>query len=244
VHEIQEASRTAKGYSISNYISKSKEENITAIINVKDFEESLFATMVTKLGVMKKSDLNDFANTRKSGIIAINLKKGDKLIDVKITDGKQEILIGTNHGLAIRFNEKEIRSMGRSAAGVRAIRLGKNDTVVGLVAVKRTGTSILVVTDKGYGKRSELADYRITRRGGKGVITMKSSDKNGNMISIREVTDSDDLMIITSKGIMIRQHVEDIRVMGRNTQGVRLIKLDAKDKISAVASVVGEEVEE
>ncbi len=244
VHEIQEASRTAKGFSVSNYISKSKEENITAIINVKDFEENLFVIMVTKMGVMKKTNLNDFANTRKSGIIAINLKKGDKLIDSRITDGKNEILIGTSHGMAIRFNEKEIRSMGRSAAGVRAIKLGKGDEVIGLVAVKRAGASILIVTDMGYGKRSELADYRITRRGGKGVITMKSSDKNGNMISIREVTDTDDLMIITNKGIMIRQHVDDIRVMGRNTQGVRLIKLDPKDKISAVASVVGEEEEE
>ncbi len=244
VHEIQEASRTAKGFSVSNYISKSKDENITAIINVKDFEENLFVIMVTKMGVMKKTNLNDFANTRKSGIIAINLKKGDKLIDSRITDGKNEILIGTSHGMAIRFNEKEIRSMGRSAAGVRAIKLGKGDEVIGLVAVKRAGASILIVTDMGYGKRSELADYRITRRGGKGVITMKSSDKNGKMISIREVTDTDDLMIITNKGIMIRQHVEDIRVMGRNTQGVRLIKLDAKDKISAVASVVGEEEEE
>jgi DNA gyrase subunit A len=200
--------------------------------------------MVTKMGVMKKTDLENFANTRKSGIIAINLKKGDELMGARITDGKQEILIGTNHGMAIRFNEKEIRSMGRSAAGVRAIKLGKGDSVIGLLAVKRAGASILIVTDKGYGKRSELADYRITRRGGKGVITMKSSDKNGSMISIREVTDSDDLMIITNKGIMIRQHVEDIRVMGRNTQGVRLIKLDSGDSISAVASVVGDEVEE
>lgn len=241
VHEIQEAGRTAKGYSIANYISKSKDEEITAIISVKDFTEDLFVTMVTKMGVMKKTDLGNFENTRKSGIIAINLKKGDKLIGSRITDGKQEILIGTNHGMAIRFNEKEIRSMGRSAAGVRAIKLGKGDEVIGLVAVKRAGASILIVTDKGYGKRSELGDYRITRRGGKGVITMKKSDKNGSMISIREVTDSDDLMIITNKGIMIRQHVEDIRVMGRNTQGVRLIKLDAKDSISAVASVVGEE---
>ncbi len=244
VHEVQEASRTAKGYSISNFVSKSKEEKITAIINIKDFDETLFVTMVTKRGVMKKTDLSNFANTRKSGIIAINLNKDDKLIDSRITDGKQEILIGTNHGMAIRFNEKEIRSMGRNAAGVRAIRLGKSDEVIGLVAVKRAGASILIVTNMGYGKRSELADYRITRRGGKGVITMKSSDKNGNMISIREVTDSDDLMIITNKGIMIRQHVEDIRVMGRNTQGVRLIKLDAKDVISAVASVVGDDEEE
>ncbi|MFI5144856.1 MAG: DNA gyrase subunit A [Ignavibacteria bacterium] len=242
VHEIQEAGRTAKGYAIVNYIAKSKEENITAIMNIKDFEEA-YVTMVTKLGVMKKTELSLFSNIRKSGIIAINLKKDDKLIDVQITNGKQEILIGTNQGMAIRFNEKDIRPMGRSAAGVRAIRLGKKDFVVGLVAVKRPGASILVVTDKGYGKRSELEDYRITRRGGKGVITMKSSDKNGNMISIREVLDNDDLMIITTRGIMIRQHVSDIRIMGRNTQGVRLIRLDDKDTISAVASVVGEEEE-
>ena len=243
VHEIQEASRTAKGYSVANYIGKTKEENITAIINVKDFEENLFVTMVTKFGTMKKSDLSHFENTRKSGIIAISLSKDDKLIDVRITNGKQEILIGTHGGMAIRFNESDIRSMGRTAAGVRAIRLGKKDFVVGLVAVKRAGASILVVTDKGFGKRSDLQDYRMTRRGGKGVITMKSSDKNGNMITIREVVDNDDLMIITTKGIMIRQNVGEIRVMGRNTQGVRLIKLDDKDTISAVASIVGEEEE-
>lgn len=244
VHEIQEASRTAKGSSISNYIAKGKEDNITAIINVKDFGENLYVTMVTKNGLIKKTDLNNFENIRRSGIIAINLRKDDKLIDVRITDGKQELLIGTNRGMAIRFNEKDVRSMGRNAAGVKAIKLAKNDSVIGLVAVKRTGATILIVTDKGYGKRSDLADYRITRRGGKGVITMKSSEKNGNMISIREVVDNDDLMIITNRGIMIRQHVSDIRVMGRNTQGVRLIRLEKEDTISAVASVVGEEEEE
>jgi len=243
VHEIQEASRTAKGYSIANYISKTKDEEINAILNVRDFEDNLYVTMVTKHGIMKKTDLKNFENTRKSGIIAISLRKDDKLIDVQITNGKQEILLGTHGGMAIRFNETDVRSMGRTAAGVRAIRLGKKDFVVGLVAVKRAGTSILVVTDKGFGKRSDLDDYRITRRGGKGVITMKSSDKNGNMISIREVVDNDDLMIITSKGIMIRQNVGEIRVMGRNTQGVRLIKLHAGDIISAVANVVGEEAE-
>ncbi|MGA2667599.1 MAG: DNA gyrase subunit A [Ignavibacteria bacterium] len=244
VHEIQEAGRTAKGYAISNYIAKSKDETINAIINVKDFEEELFVTMVTKNGIMKKTDLNNFANTRKSGIIAINLKGDDKLIDVQMTNGSQEILIGTNHGMAIRFNEKDVRSMGRTAAGVKAIKLGKKDSVVGLVAVRRSGASILVVTDKGYGKRSDLDDYRLTRRGGKGVITIKSSEKNGNMISIREVLDNDDLMIITNRGLMIRQHVSDIRIMGRNTQGVRLIKLAEGDTISAVANVVGEEEEE
>ncbi|MBE2216651.1 MAG: DNA gyrase subunit A [Ignavibacteria bacterium] len=243
VHEIQEASRTAKGYSVANYIGKSKEEEITAILNVKDFGENMFITMVTKQGVMKKTDLVNFENTRKGGIIAISLGKEDSLIDVQLTNGKQEILIGTHGGMAIRFNESDVRSMGRTAAGVRAIKLDKKDFVVGLVAVKRAGTSILVVTDKGYGKRSDLQDYRMTRRGGKGVITMKSSDKNGSVISIREVVDNDDLMIITTKGIMIRQNLGEIRVMGRNTQGVRLIKLHEGDTISAVASVVGEDVE-
>ncbi len=243
VHEIQEASRTAKGYSIANYIGKSKDEEITAILNIKDFAEDMYITMVTKHGVMKKTDLSNFENTRKGGIIAISLRKEDKLIDVQHTNGKQEILIGTNGGMAIRFNESDIRSMGRTAAGVRAIKLDKKDFVVGLVAVKRPGTSILVVTDKGFGKRSELQDYRMTRRGGKGVITMKSSDKNGSLISIREVVDNDDLMIITTKGIMIRQNVGEIRVMGRNTQGVRLIKLHEGDTISAVASVVGDDDE-
>ncbi len=243
VHEVQEASRTARGYSVSNYIAKSKDENITAILNIKDFADSLYVTMVTREGIMKKTELANFENTRKNGIIAINLKGKDKLVDVRMTDGKQEMLIGTLDGMAIRFNESDVRPMGRSASGVRAIRLGKGDIVVGLVAVKRTGASILVVTDKGYGKRSDLQDYRVTRRGGKGVITMKSSDKNGQMISVREVTDTDDLMIITNKGVMIRQNVGEIRVMGRNTQGVRLIKLGAGDTISAVASVVGEEDE-
>lgn len=243
VHEIQEASRTAKGYSVANYIGKSKDEEITAILNVKDFGENMFITMVTKHGVMKKTDLGNFENTRRGGIIAISLGKDDKLIDVQLTNGKQEILIGTHGGMAIRFNESDIRSMGRTAAGVRAIKLDKKDFVVGLVAVKRPGTSILVVTDKGFGKRSELQDYRMTRRGGKGVITMKSSDKNGSLISIREVVDNDDLMIITTKGIMIRQNVGEIRVMGRNTQGVRLIKLHEGDTISAVASVVGDDEE-
>ena len=243
VHEIQEASRTAKGYSVANYLGKSKEEEITAILNVKDFTEEHYITMVTKQGVMKKTDLNSFENTRKGGIIAISLGKEDKLIDVQLTNGKQEILIGTHGGMAIRFNESDVRSMGRTAAGVRAIKLDKKDFVVGLVAVKRAGTSILVVTDKGYGKRSDLQDYRMTRRGGKGVITMKSSDKNGSVISIREVVDNDDLMIITTKGIMIRQNLGEIRVMGRNTQGVRLIKLHEGDTISAVASVVGDDEE-
>ena len=241
VHEIGEASRTAKGYFIANYISKSKEEEITAILNIKDFSEPLFVTMVTQKGIIKKTSLDSFENTRRSGIIAISLGKDDRLIDAQLTNGKQEILIGTRMGMAIRFNESDIRAMGRTAAGVRAIKLDQKDKVVGLVAVKRSGATILVVTDKGFGKRSDLNDYRITRRGGKGVITVKSGDKNGNMISIREVVDNDDLMIITAKGIMIRQNVGEIRVMGRNTQGVRLIKLHEGDTISAVASVVGDD---
>jgi len=244
VHEIPEAWRTAKGYSIANYINKSSDETINAIINVKDFQEDLYVMMITAQGLIKKTKLIEYENTRKSGIVAIKLRKGDRLVDVKITNGKQEIVIGTHQGMALRCNERDIRPMGRSAAGVRGVNLAKDDHVVGLVAVNRLGASILVVTDKGFGKRSSLEDYRLTRRGGKGVITVKVGDRNGHMVSIREVVDSDDLMIITAKGVMIRQHVSDIRVMGRNTQGVRLIKLQEGDTISDVASVVGEEQEE
>ena len=173
--------------------------------------------------------------------MALGINKGDELIDVKITNGSQEILIGTHNGQAIRFNESQVRDMGRTATGVKAVKLAKDDFVINLVAVIRQSATILVVTEKGFGKRSELGDYRITSRGGKGVITVKTSDKVGKLISIREVTDSDDLMIITAKGILIRQKVKDIRVMGRNAMGVRLIKMSATDHICAVANLAEEE---
>lgn len=238
VYDIPEGTRASRGKSILNLIEKEKEENISAFVVVKDFNEELFVTMVTQKGLIKKTRLDAYSNIRRNGINAINLNEGDELVDVKLTNGNQEIVIGTHNGLAIRFNESQVREMGRVATGVRAIKLGKDDYVIGMIAVVRPSATILVVTEKGYGKRSELADYRITNRGGKGVITVKVSEKVGKLISIKEVTDSDDLMIITSKGILIRQKVKDIRVMGRNAQGVRLIRIAENDKISAVANLV------
>ncbi|HMS64226.1 MAG TPA: DNA gyrase subunit A [Ignavibacteria bacterium] len=241
VYDIPEGTRTSRGKSILTLIEKEKDENISAFVMVKDFTEELFVTMVTKMGVIKKTKLESYSNIRKSGINAINLNAKDSLVDVKLTNGQQEIVIGSHSGQAIRFNESQVREMGRTATGVRAIKLGKDDYVIGLVAVTRPSATILVITDKGYGKRSDLGDYRVTNRGGKGVITVKTTDKVGKLISIKEVTDSDDLMIITTKGILIRQKMKDIRVMGRNAQGVRVIRLGDSDTISAVARIAEDE---
>lgn len=241
VYDIPEGTRTSRGKNIVNLIEKENDEKVSAFVMVKDFAEPLFVTMITKMGTIKKTTLDAYSNIRKNGINAININKGDALVDVKLTNGSQEILIGTHNGQAIRFNESLVRDMGRTATGVRAINLAKGDYVIGLVAVQRQSATILVVTDKGFGKRSDLGDYRITGRGGKGVITIKANDKVGKLISIKEVTDSDDLMIITNKGILIRQKMKEIRVMSRATQGVRLIKLGEGDIISSIANVVEED---
>jgi len=241
VYDIPEGTRTSRGKNIVNLIEKENDEKVSSFVLVKDFAEPLFVTMITKMGTIKKTALEAYSNIRKNGINAININKGDALVDVRLTNGSQEILIGTHNGQAIRFNESLVREMGRTATGVRAINLGKGDYVIGLVAVMRQSATILVVTDKGFGKRSDLGDYRITGRGGKGVITIKANDKVGKLISIKEVTDSDDLMIITTKGILIRQKMKDIRVMSRATQGVRLIKLGEGDIISSIANVVEED---
>jgi len=237
VYDIPEGSRTSRGKSILNLIEKDKDEDISSFVMVKDFTEELFVTMVTKMGVIKKTKLDSYSNIRRNGINAINLNSDDKLVEVRLTNGSQELVIGSHDGQAIRFNESLVRDMGRTATGVRGIKLAKGDFVVGLVAVQRPSATILVITDRGYGKRSDLADYRVTNRGGKGVITVKTTEKVGKLISIKEVTDSDDLMIITSKGILIRQRMKEIRVMGRNAQGVRVIKLGDNDTISAVARI-------
>jgi DNA gyrase subunit A len=194
--------------------------------------------MATEQGTVKKTVLAAYGNVRKGGIQAINLKKGDRLIEVKMTDGNNDIMIGTRSGFAVRFNEKDVRDMGRTATGVRGVRLGKSDIVVGLLVIKRQGISVLVVTGKGYGKRSDINDYRITHRGGKGVITVKTNDKIGKMIAMMEVNDVDELVIISTKGMVIRQSVKDIRVMGRATQGVRVIRLKDGDSIADIAKVV------
>jgi hypothetical protein len=164
-------------------------------------------------------------------------------VDARLTDGNQDIVLGTKEGIAIRFHESEVRAMGRSASGVRAIKLGKGDIVVGSVVLRRSGTSILVATERGFGKRSETGEYRVSHRGGKGIFTVKTTDKTGKMVAIREVVESDDVVIVTSGGIIIRQHASEIRLAGRNTQGVRLIKLDEGDSIADVAAVVSEDDE-
>jgi DNA gyrase subunit A len=241
VHEIPEGGRTAKGRSVVNLLEKDKDDNITAFVTVKDFRDDQYLVMATEKGTVKKTVLSAYGNVRRGGINAINLVTGDRLIEVKMTDGNSDIVIGTKNGFAIRFNEKNVRDMGRTATGVRGVKLGKGDLVVGLLVIRREGVSILVVTEKGYGKRSDINDYRVTNRGGKGVITVKTTDKVGKLIAMMEVSDKDELVIISTKGMVIRQSVKDIRVMGRNTQGVRVIRLNDGDSIADIARVVSED---
>jgi len=199
---------------------------------------------VTKRGTVKRVALKEFSNPRKVGIIAIGLDRGDRLIDAWLTDGKQDVIIGSKNGLALRFNERDVREMGRNARGVRGMKIAKGDEVIGMIVISRPGASVLVVTDRGFGKRSEVGEYSPRRRGGKGLITVKTGDKNGKLLSIKEVIDNDDIMIVTSKGFLIRQHVKEIKLAGRNTMGVRLIKIQPSDSIAAVARVLAEEGEE
>jgi DNA gyrase subunit A len=240
VHELPEGGRATRGRSILNLIEKEKEEKIAAFVAVKEFKDDSYLIMVTQKGTIKKTVLSAYGNVRKGGINAINIASGDKLISVKMTDGTNDIVIGTKNGMAIRFHEKDVRDMGRVATGVRGINLGKGDIVVGLLVIKRND-NILVVTEKGYGKRSDINDYRITHRGGKGVITVKTNEKVGKMIAMMEVVDGDELVIISTQGMVIRQSIKEIRVMGRNTQGVRVIKLNEGDTIADIAKVVPDE---
>ncbi len=240
VHEIPESGRASRGRSIVNLLEKEKEENISAFVAVKEFRDDQYLVMATEQGTIKKTVLSAYSNVRKGGIIAINLNAGDRLIEVKKTEGNNDLVLGTRNGMAIRFNEKDVRDMGRTATGVRGVKLGKGDIVIGLVVISRAST-ILVVTNKGFGKRSDVDDYRITHRGGKGVITIKANDKVGKMLAIREVNDNDELVIITKNGMVIRQSVRELRVMGRNTQGVRLIRLNEDDSIADIARVISED---
>ena len=240
VHELPEGGRATRGRSILNLIEKEKEEKIAAFVAVKEFKDDSYLVMVTEKGTIKKTVLSAYGNVRKGGINAINIASGDKLISVRMTDGSNDIVIGSKNGIAIRFHEKDVRDMGRVATGVRGINLGKGDIVVGLLVIKRND-NILVVTEKGYGKRSDINDYRITHRGGKGVITVKTSEKVGKMIAMMEVVDGDELVIISTQGMVIRQSIKEIRVMGRNTQGVRVIRLNEGDTIADIAKVVPDE---
>lgn len=240
VHEVPEGGRASRGKSIINLIEKEKEEQITAFVAVKEFKDDQYLLMATKQGTVKKTVLSAYSNVRKNGINAISINKGDSLIGVKLTDGKSDIVLGTREGMAIRFHEDDVRDMGRTATGVRGITLGKKDEVVGVLAIKRQG-SVLVVTETGFGKRSDIADYRLTKRGGKGVTTVKITEKTGKLISMMEVSDNEELMIISTGGMVIRQSVKELRVMGRNTQGNRLIRLKDGDAIADVSKIVPED---
>ena len=242
VYELPESGKASRGRSIVNLLEKDKEENITAFVTVKEFSDDKFLVMVTENGTIKKTVLSAYSNVRRGGIQAINLVENNRLIEVKLTDGNNDIVIGTRNGMAVRFNEKDVRTMGRTATGVRGIRLKANDIVIGFIVVKSVST-LLVVTDKGYGKRSKLEDYRITHRGGKGVITVKTGDKTGKLIAMMEVNDNYELVIITGSGMVIRQGIHAIRVMGRNTQGVKVINLKEGDSIADIAKVVHDDTE-
>ena len=243
VYEIPQVGRTSKGKPIVNLLDLGKDENITAFVPVKQFEENLYVVMSTKNGVIKKTSLSAFKNPRKGGIIAINIPEDDKLIEAKITDGSFDILLATKEGQAIRFPEIKVREMGRGAYGVRGVSLQNKDYVIGMVVIKRD-TTLLAVTENGFGKRSHISEYRITNRGGKGIINIKTTQRNGKVVAVMMVEDEDELMIITQKGIIIRQPVKQIKAIGRNTQGVKLINLEEGDRVVDVARVRKSEDEE
>ena len=249
VFEIPEGTKASKGRAIQNLIHLEPDDNVKAYINLTDmspeFCESHYLTLITKKGIIKKTTMEAYSRPRATGIIALGIREGDELLEAKMTSGNSEILIALKSGRAIRFPEKTVRPMGRTASGVRAITVDdENDEVVGMICIDDPQTNVLVVSEKGYGKRSELEEYRITNRGGKGVKTMNITDKTGQLVAIKDVVDGDDLMIINKSGILIRIAVDTLRVMGRATQGVRLINLRDNDEIAAVTKVKAEDIEE
>jgi DNA gyrase subunit A len=244
VHEIPQAARAARGKPIISCVAMKPDERLAALVPVREFSEDQFLFFTTGQGVVKKTVLSEFGNPRSVGIRAINIEKGDELIDVQVTDGKNDIVLATAHGMSIRFHEKDVRDMGRTATGVKGIELDKKDHVISMVIVRRASTTLLTVTEKGMGKRSELEEYRVQHRGGRGIITLKRSDKTGDVIALKEVLPDDELMMITKKGIMIRVPVEGIRISGRNTQGVKVMNLTPGDLVVDVARVVKEDEDE
>ena len=250
VYEIPEGSKTSKGRAIQNLVNIEPDDKVKAFICTQDLKDeeyvnSNYVLMVTKKGQTKKTSLEQYSRPRTNGINAITIKEDDELLEAKLTDGNSQIMIGLKSGKAIRFEEAKTRPMGRNASGVRGIRLKDDkDEVIGMVSVNDMESNILVVSENGYGKRSSLEDYRITNRGGKGVKTINVTEKTGNLVAIKNVTDEDDLMIINRSGITIRMAVADLRVMGRATQGVKLINIKGDDSIAAVAKVMHEDEEE
>jgi DNA gyrase subunit A len=249
VYEIPEGSKASKGRAIQNLINIEQDDKVKAFICTQDLKDeeyinNHFVIMATKKGQVKKTSLEQYSRPRSNGINAITIKDDDELLEAKLTNGESQVMLAVKSGKAIRFEESKTRPMGRGASGVRGIRLANDqDEVVGMVSVNDMESNILVVSEKGYGKRSSLEDYRITNRGGKGVKTISVTDKTGQLVAIKNVTDQDDLMIINKSGIAIRMAIESLRVMGRATQGVKLINIKGKDSIAAVAKVMHNEDE-
>jgi len=242
VYDIPQGGRATRGRAIVNLIGCEPGEKVEAFVSVKNFDTDHYIVMATQKGIVKKTVLSAYGKPRKGGIYAIEIREGDKLIEARITNGEHDILLGTYEGKSIRFSENNIRPSGRKTMGVKGIKLGsKEDHVVGMLVVRREGT-ILVATEKGMGKRTDVIQYRTQTRGGKGVMTMRCTDKTGKMVKIMEVVDSDDLIIITDSGVLMRQPVVDIRTIGRVTQGVKLVKLDDGASISSITRVISEDV--
>lgn len=237
VHEIPEASRAAKGKALVNLLALSSHEKVTATLPVKEFRDDRYIVMGTKKGIIKKTELSAFSNPRQGGIIALGLESGDKLIGVQLTDGQREILLGTRQGMTIRFKEEEVRPMGRTAYGVKGITLEEGNEVIGMETITPDSTtSILTVTEGGYGKRTPVGEYRVQGRGGKGIISVKTTERNGLAIGFLQVRDGDEIMLMAAQGNVLRCKVDDIREIGRNTQGVRLLDLDGEgDRVVGVA---------
>ena len=245
VYEVPEGTKVSQGRAIQNLINLESDDKIMAYVNVKDIKDPEYTQanniiMCTKKGVIKKTSLEAYSRPRTNGVNAINIREEDQLIEAKLTTGNCDILMGLRSGKAIRFHEEKVRSIGRTGTGVRGITLSSDtDEVIGMVCVDQTEeeSSVLVVSDKGYGKRTDLEAYRITNRGGKGVKALNVTDKTGELVSMKSVTDNDDVMIINKSGVTIRLEMDQLRVMGRNTQGVKLINLKNNDEIAAVAKI-------
>jgi DNA gyrase subunit A len=242
VYDIPQGGRAARGRPIINLIQIGSEERITAFVSVREFSDDRSLMFATAKGLVKKTTLSSYGNPRASGINAINIEPGDELIDVRVTDGSNDVVLATRGGMSIRFSEKDVRPMGRATTGVRGIQLDTDDRVIGMVVIRRDAT-LLTVTERGLGKRSELADYRVQKRGGKGIITVRRTPKTGSVVALKEVLPDDELMLVTRHGVIIRLPVEGIRVIGRNTQGVKIINLDSGDSVMDVARVVSESEE-
>jgi DNA gyrase subunit A len=246
VYEIPEGSRTTKGKAVVNLVNVAMDEKITTILPVKEFTENTYLFMATRKGVVKKTPLVEYSNVRQGGIIAVKLDEGDKLISVALTDGTKDVFLASRDGKAIRFNEEDARPMGRVTRGVRGMMLSAKDEVIGMEIVDNAAvkSTIFTVCENGFGKRTDLDEYRDQTRGGKGIITIKTTERNGSVVNVMQVADDNDLMVITDNGKILRVPVSGFSVIGRNTQGVKLITTEEKEKVVAVAKLAEKEEDE